>query len=85
MSQSTSARQLGYFTFPVTMRANPTLTSYSPFAATSAWWNDTNGAAEGAATFTASIGDRGQGIFTTSVASGVSQVFLIHVSASAEL
>ena len=85
MSQSTSARQLGYFTFPVTMRTNPTLTSYSPFAATSAWWNDTNSAAEGAATFTASIGDRGQGIFTTNVASGVSQVFLIHVSASAEL
>jgi hypothetical protein len=85
MSQNTSARQLGYFTFPVTMRANPTLTSYSPNAATSAWWNDTTGVAESAATFTASIGDRGQGIFTTSVASAVNQVFLIHVSASAEL
>jgi len=85
MSQNTSARQLGYFTFPVTMRANPTLTSYSTNAATSAWWNDTTGVAESAATFTASIGDRGQGIFTTSVASAVSQVFLIHVSASAEL
>jgi hypothetical protein len=85
MSQNTSTRQLGYFTFPVTMRANPTLTSYSPNAATSAWWNDTTGVAESAATFTASIGDRGQGIFTTSVASAVNQVFLIHVSASAEL
>jgi hypothetical protein len=85
MTQSTSARQLGYFTFPVTMRANPTLVTYNPSAANAQWWNDSVGTTFGNAVFTASTGDRGQGVFTEDNASVVSNVYLIHVSASAEL
>ena len=85
MTQSTSARQLGYFTYPVTMRTNPTLVSYNPSASNAQWWNDSVGTTFGNAVFTASTGDRGIGIFTESNAAIVSNVYLIHVSASAEL
>jgi hypothetical protein len=86
MSQNTSARQLGYFTFPVTMRSTPSVvTTYSPFATSAQWWNDSAGQAQGDATIVASAGDRGRGVFTTSNAGVVSNVYLIHMSAEAEL
>jgi hypothetical protein len=85
MTQNTSARQLGYFTYPVTMRAAPTFTSYNPSAANAQWWNDSAGTSVGNAVFTASTGDRGIGVFTESTPSNVSNVYLIHASASAEL
>jgi hypothetical protein len=85
MSQSTSARQLAYFTFPVTMRATPTVTTYSPSQNNAEWWNDSLSITAGPATLIAAAGDSGRGVFTTNNASGLSHVYLIHLSASAEL
>lgn len=72
--------------FPVTMRGTPSITSYSPGAASSAWWNVTTIAQASGAASTLGAGDRGVTIFNAQLANdAVQDSVAIHAVAESEL
>lgn len=74
-----------YIRFPVTMRATPTITYYSPKAASTAWYDITGSTASGAS---GSSGASDSGVFVTNAqaaADAIGDVLSIHLQAAAEL
>jgi hypothetical protein len=75
-------------TFPVTMRAAPTVTYYSPGAANAKWYNRSLGAASGdAASLLGTTGASGVTIINNPqvAADNLAQVISVHYSATSEL
>ena len=82
----TAGRCSAFWTFPVTMRATPTLTYYSPGEATSAWWNPSGTPALSGASSSLGAGDQGVTIANEQDAGdGVQEEVAIHAQAESEL
>lgn len=73
-------------TFPVTMRSAPTLTFYSPSAASANWYNATTAAQSGAASTTSVLGQNQAFIGSAQLAGDAANSFMVlHVTADASL
>jgi len=73
-------------TYPVKMRIVPTITTYSPVAASAAWGNASTAGASGAATVLSNSSTRGVDIRNAQAAGDLAgQLVTIHVSADAEM
>ena len=79
---SASARALIQWQLPVTMRAQPTITSYNPEAANSSWRN-LSALTDAAATI-GTASNQGVGVITTAAAATDNR-YVIHLSATIEL
>jgi hypothetical protein len=79
-------RCAAFWAFPVTMRATPTLTYYSPGAATTAWWNASGTPEASGASSSLGAGDQGVTIANASTANdAVTEEVAIHAQAESEL
>lgn len=83
---NTAGRCSAYWGFPVTMRATPTLTYYSPGAASADWWNVIATAQASGTAASLGAGDRGVTIVNPQVANdAVQDDVAIHAQAESEL
>ena len=87
MIQNTSARPQAQFSFPVTMRATPTVTAYNPNASGSNWYNASTSTTDVASEINAGVTcSRVAWVLGTTTPSGsVNNNLIIQLSASAEL